>query len=809
MRAVAMVLRARLRQYWKSWLALSVLVAVVGGLALAAASSGRRTGAAFPGFVSRHGYDALVFGAPPLPQLTGLPAGVQVTQSLLPYAAPASCPSCRGQIDYGAFGIFEVPPRDLPRMVQLLSGRMPDQSDPHEVLASYTLARDNGVRLGMVIHVPMFARSQASALNNNSGKVRPPRPAGPRLTLRVVGLVVAQDEFPSGSGVRYDLFPTAAFARTVNPLVPLLRADFLRLRRGAADEPVLDSRLRSMRVLGTDDMDIDAATVQRGIKPQAVGWWVLAGLAAVAGLAVIGQAIARQSATEQADHRALSAVGLRSRDLVLVAMARSVLIGAAGAAGALLLATLLSPLTPVGEARLAVPGGLAFDPLIFLAGALLTVAAVATLAAWPAVRQARLLRAAPPPRTAPATLVSAVARAGAPPSMLIGIRNAVERRRGGQPVPVGAALLGTVLAVAALCATAVFGGSLAHLLSSPALYGAPFQAYFSNEGSGSGKAITGPVLASLRRDPAIEQISLATTSRITVNGRHVGVLAVAPVRGPVLISKVDGRLPAHDREIVLGAATMRSVGARLGGAVQVTVTDAAGAAHRTAFRVVGRASFPSSFGTGGLGSGAAMTVGALIDAQCPPALGQPACRSAARRGIVWSVLVRFAPGPAGAAALARQIQDHPAYAARPSKPTELVSFGEAVNFPLLFGIMLSLFGAATMVHLLLVSVARRGQEIGLLKMLGFVRRQVAAVVCWQATTVAVIGIVVGVPLGLAAGQFLWREFATSFGVVPVSVVQPILLVALAGAVLAAANVLAVVPALLAARSRPGQLLRAE
>ena len=173
------------------------------------------------------------------------------------------------------------------------------------------------------------------------------------------------------------------------------------------------------------------------------------------------------------------------------------------------------------------------------------------------------------------------------------------------------------------------------------------------------------------------------------------------------------------------------------------------------------------------------------------------------------MLVRFAPGPAGAAALARQIQDHPAYAARPSKPTELVSFGEAVNFPLLFGIMLSLFGAATMVHLLLVSVARRGQEIGLLKVLGFVRRQVAAVVCWQATTVAVIGIVAGVPLGLAVGQFLWREFATSFGVDPVSVVQPILLVALAGAVLAAANVLAVVPALLAARSRPGQLLRAE
>ena len=99
--------------------------------------------------------------------------------------------------------------------------------------------------------------------------------------------------------------------------------------------------------------------------------------------------------------------------------------------------------------------------------------------------------------------------------------------------------------------------------------------------------------------------------------------------------------------------------------------------------------------------------------------GRPGCERAARQGIVWSVLARSVPGPAGAAALARQMHQYSAYAAQPSKPTELVNFGEAVNFPLLFGIMLSLFGAATMVHLLLVSVARRRRETGLLKVLGF------------------------------------------------------------------------------------------
>ena len=36
-----MVLRGRFRQYWKSWLALSVLVALAGGFVLASAAAGR------------------------------------------------------------------------------------------------------------------------------------------------------------------------------------------------------------------------------------------------------------------------------------------------------------------------------------------------------------------------------------------------------------------------------------------------------------------------------------------------------------------------------------------------------------------------------------------------------------------------------------------------------------------------------------------------------------------------------------------------------------------------------------------------
>ena len=79
--------------------------------------------------------------------------------------------------------------------------------------------------------------------------------------------------------------------------------------------------------------------------------------------------------------------------------------------------------------------------------------------------------------------------------------------------------------------------------------------------------------------------------------------------------------------------------------------------------------------------------------------------------------------------------------------------------------------------------------------------------CWQATTIAVVGIVVGLPLGMVAGRVAWRAFATYLGVVPVSVMPAWLLAGLTAGVLVAANVLAVTPALVAARSRPGELLR--
>jgi hypothetical protein len=120
-----------------------------------------------------------------------------------------------------------------------------------------------------------------------------------------------------------------------------------------------------------------------------------------------------------------------------------------------------------------------------------------------------------------------------------------------------------------------------------------------------------------------------------------------------------------------------------------------------------------------------------------------------------------------------------------------------VNFPLLFGTLLSLFAAGTLVYLLVVSVARQHREAGLLKALGFARRQVAFTVTWQTTTIALAGIVIGVPAGATIGRLVWQAFAVNLGALAVPVVNGGVLAAVTLATVIVANALAAGPALAA------------
>jgi ABC-type lipoprotein release transport system permease subunit len=97
-----------------------------------------------------------------------------------------------------------------------------------------------------------------------------------------------------------------------------------------------------------------------------------------------------------------------------------------------------------------------------------------------------------------------------------------------------------------------------------------------------------------------------------------------------------------------------------------------------------------------------------------------------------------------------------------------------------------------------------------LKTLGFTRRQLAVTVAWQASAAAIVGIVIGVPVGMALGRWLWDLFARDIYAIPRPTVPPVLGVFLVAAVtIVLANLVAALPGQMAARTPTALVLRAE
>src|SRR5262249_13848674 len=157
-----------------------------------------------------------------------------------------------------------------------------------------------------------------------------------------------------GQGVSYTLYPGPGFAVATQGS-PALTTYYVRLRHGQADFARFEARISGPEGAGVQNLDRPAATITASIHPQAVGWRVLAALGALAAVAVVGQALARQASAESADHQVLASLGLSSRQLAARIMLRTLIVAVAGAAGGIAVATLLSPLAPLGEARLPGP----------------------------------------------------------------------------------------------------------------------------------------------------------------------------------------------------------------------------------------------------------------------------------------------------------------------------------------------------------------------------------------------------------------------------------------------------------------------
>jgi ABC-type antimicrobial peptide transport system permease subunit len=811
--AIRQAFTAERRRRWASWLALVLLVALVGGAVLSGVSAAKRTESAFPDFIHRYGSDVAIFASGGVPSGSQLPGAHARLISTYAAAVGGNVRIGPTFIPSSDMTVFVLPRHGAGKTVKLLSGQLPTR--PGQALAGFSLAQQAGLHIGSVVRVPMYSTNQAQAIFVDAGS---PPPKGPTESFRIVGFEASMLDFPT-STPSYSIYTDHAFVHQAAHQVLWATIGFYRLADGAAGVPRFSydvNHLTIDSVVYPLTLDSGTAAIENTIHPQVVGWWLFALIAAVAGLALVGQALARQSLVERESFPTLSALGFRPGQLFGLGLARALLVGLAGGIGAVLLTFLVSPLTPVGEARAAEPvQGFVADPLLFCIGAVGIAVVVLLLAAYPSWRaaQARSVgRSVADPIPHASLVASAAARTGAPPAMLIGIRHAIERGRGRSSVPVATALVGTIAAVTALSATAVFGFSLTHLLDTPTLYGQNWQVDLGGFNASQDQAVASAAV----HLPGVKDVSYGVSNKqITVNGdASTNIMMIKSAKGPILLSAVGGRVPTSLGEIGLGTETMAQAHTGIGDVATIAFIAPNGKTIVSRLRVVGSLVFPPVVNQGGgLGDGAMIYFPTVFSILCGTTAASSQCvRSLEQRidaptFMNWGMAIATTHDAAGQRAAATLEREFPTHLDVITVPVNLVNFGQAVNFPLLLGLMLAIFGAATLVHLLLVSVSRRRRELALLKVLGFLRGQAAAAVCWQAATVAVVGLVVGVPLGVAVGHLVWEAFAGNVGIVSVTVVPLAALLELTAVVLVGSTVIAAVPALIASRVRPAPALR--
>ncbi len=119
------------------------------------------------------------------------------------------------------------------------------------------------------------------------------------------------------------------------------------------------------------------------------------------------------------------------------------------------------------------------------------------------------------------------------------------------------------------------------------------------------------------------------------------------------------------------------------------------------------------------------------------------------------------------------------------RPAEILNYRTLGTTPILLGLALAC-GAVVALGLTLVSsVRRRRTDLALLKALGFTKRQLAGAIAWQASVAVGIGCVIGIPLGIALGRFLWGLFVHQISAVPDPTVPAVSIVLIGVAALGA------------------------
>src|SRR5215471_18252097 len=156
MGAVWLCLRAELRRQWRAWLALAVLLGVIGGIALTAAAGARRTDTAYPRFL-RQSRAADLMVEPARSGFHGYFSAVARLPEVSSSASAAFLQMSRPGPGASAFGLTaEASPAGddgvaLDR-VKVLAGRIFDPADPHAVMIDQQLAGQEHLRPGGTLH---------------------------------------------------------------------------------------------------------------------------------------------------------------------------------------------------------------------------------------------------------------------------------------------------------------------------------------------------------------------------------------------------------------------------------------------------------------------------------------------------------------------------------------------------------------------------------------------------------------------------------------------------------------------------------
>lgn len=774
---------------------LAALVALVGGLVTAAAAGAARTDSAYPRFVADHQASDVVKigtltvdpdGDAVLDRIESLPEVVSATRAAYVFAMPLGttgrpAPSVNiGQPLVPERGWLQT--MDRPKV---LAGRRPDPRRPNEISLSYTTARDTGLGLGDHLKMATWTPSQAVAVLTGADVA----PGGPVIDLEIVGVDLSPGELAASSTDYSVAHFSPAFYDRYRDEVGLASGSYVRLRHGAADVPAF---LREAAAFGARDQGLQAgltAKTQRATHLPAVALRLFALLAGVAGAVIVFQALARELTYRATDEPTLRAVGMTRLERASASFVLTAVVAAGGAAGAIVLAVILSPLAPIGLARVAEPHpGVAFGGTWLVGGALVIVLVGATLgaiAAWRTSGLAERLETA----GGGAHAFAFLDRVGGPPPVAAGLKLGLRSGRGSTAVPIRTTIAGVAVAIAAVVTAMIFVASLDHLLRTPRLYGWDWDITVGSPYSS--QDLTPVVRPVLEGDPAVAAFTPVDFAPLLVNGRPVDATAFDD--GPLGAQIVEGRAPSRPDELVLGPKTLRRIGVHVGDRVDVRAKGAHRRMQVVGTTVLANLSFSDTYG---VGEGAALTFDGLR------ALDPGAYRKA--------YVVRLRD-PSGAPATIRRLTAAfgagQVFVQGPVRPPDLDNFRRIERAPITLAGILALLAVVTLGHALLSATRRRAKDLAILKVLGFVRREVRAAVAWQATSLTVIALVVGLPAGVALGRLLWVAFAGELGVVARPVV-PTLAVALAVPLaILTANLAAGPPARAAARIPPATVLR--